>query len=115
MSDLVENPEDRFSHDEAQISSNTHLISSELEYYQGMQHRHNKTCLRVSDQVRHKPGCTAIKDGLRLTIFDPGRSYVPLFSHLPKAGFLMTRHIYIFAKLGWSVMMLHSVTQCTLW
>ena len=31
MSDLVGNPEDRFSHNKAQISSNTHLIySSEL-------------------------------------------------------------------------------------
>ena len=25
--------------------------------------RHEKTCLRVSDQVRHKPGCEITEDG----------------------------------------------------
>ena len=35
-----------------------------------------KTCLQVSDQVRHKPGCTVTEDGLRLEILDLGSIYV---------------------------------------
>ena len=33
---------------------------------------HKKTCLLGFDQVRHKPGCTAIEDRLRLEIKDLG-------------------------------------------
>ena len=29
-----------------------------------------KPVFRVSDQVQHKPGCTATKDGLKLEILD---------------------------------------------
>ena len=37
---------------------------------------HEKTNVLVSDLVRHKPGCTATEDGLRLEISDlEGRSY----------------------------------------
>ena len=32
--------------------------------------RHEKTNVLVSDLVRHKPGCTATEDGLRLEISD---------------------------------------------
>ena len=32
--------------------------------------RHEKTNILVSDLVRHKPGCTATEDGLRLEISD---------------------------------------------
>ena len=32
--------------------------------------RHEKTNVLVSDLVRHKPGCTATKDGQRLEISD---------------------------------------------
>ena len=32
--------------------------------------RHEKTNVLVSDMVRHKPGCTATEDGLRLEISD---------------------------------------------
>ena len=32
--------------------------------------RHEKTNILVSDQVRHKPGCTATEDGLGLEISD---------------------------------------------
>ena len=32
--------------------------------------RHEKTSILVSDRVRHKPGCTATEDGLRLEISD---------------------------------------------
>ena len=33
---------------------------------------HDKTCLPVSNQVQHKPGCTATKNGKRLEISDLG-------------------------------------------
>ena len=32
--------------------------------------RHEKTSIKVSDLVRHKPGCTAKEDGKRLEISD---------------------------------------------
>ena len=35
--------------------------------------RHEKTCLRVSDQVRHKPGCAITEDDKRFEISDSGR------------------------------------------
>ena len=38
-----------------------------------------KICLRVSDQVRHKPGCTTAKDGYRLEILDLGSRGIVLF------------------------------------
>ena len=37
-----------------------------------------KPVFGVSDQVRHKPGCTAIEDGLRLEISDLGRRGIVL-------------------------------------
>ena len=51
----------------------------------------------VSDQVRHKPGCTVKEDGWRLGISYLGSRGIvraSLFSHLQKAGFLMTRLIW---------------------
>ena len=74
MSDLVGNPEDRFSHNEAHFYSRKTC---------GMLHRyvhvmvkvviephHEKTNVLVSNLVRHKPGCTATEDGQRLEISD---------------------------------------------
>ena len=40
--------------------------------------RHEKTNILVSDQVRHKPGCTATEDGKRLEISDLGRRGIVL-------------------------------------
>ena len=40
--------------------------------------RHKKTNVLVSDLVRHKPGCTATADGLRLEISDLGSRGVVL-------------------------------------
>ena len=53
VSDLVGNPEDRFSHDADYMS----LVV-------------RKPVFGVSDLVRHKPGCAVIEDGLRLEISD---------------------------------------------
>ena len=33
-----------------------------------VERHHKKTCLRVSDQIRHKLCCAATEDGLRLEI-----------------------------------------------
>ena len=38
-----------------------------------------KSGFRVSNQVRHKPGCTATDDGLRLAILDLGSRGIVLF------------------------------------
>ena len=83
MSDLFGNPEDRFSHNEAQIitrhskvvlllwfsvllvidvSFTAVIIINEL--------RREKTNILVSDLCRHKLGCTTTKDGWRLEISD---------------------------------------------
>ena len=73
-----------------------------------------KPVFGVSNQVQHKPGCTATEDGKRLEISDLGRRgivlsvwpkqrrwsasrlprrwSVSLFSHMQKADFLTTRH-----------------------
>ena len=40
--------------------------------------RHEKTNVPVSDLVRHKPGCTATEDGLRLEISDLERRGIVL-------------------------------------
>ena len=37
-----------------------------------IEQRHEKTNILVSDVVRHKPDCTATKDGYRLEISDLG-------------------------------------------
>ena len=37
-----------------------------------------KPVFGVSDQVRHKPGCTATEDGYRLEISDLGRKGIVL-------------------------------------
>ena len=39
---------------------------------------HEKTCLRVSDQVLHKLGCTATEDGLMFDISDLGSGGIVL-------------------------------------
>ena len=79
--------------------------------------RCEKTGLGVSDQVRHKPGCTATEYGERLEILDlesrgialsmlrkqrrwsalrlPRSWSASLFSHMQKAGFLTMRLIYV--------------------
>ena len=49
-----------------QIESSLHANPKSFES------RCEKTGLRVSDQVRHKPGCTATEDGWRLEISDLG-------------------------------------------
>ena len=50
MSDLVDNPEDLFSQNEAHMSTEISLVARE-------------SVLRVLDHVRHKAGCTATEDG----------------------------------------------------
>ena len=40
--------------------------------------RHEKINVLVSDLVRHKPGCTATEDGLRLEISDLGSREIVL-------------------------------------
>ena len=77
-----------------------------------------KPVVGISDQVRHKPGCTTTEDGERLEISDlveglhyhcnennvadqlRGRSE-PLLAHMTKAGFLMTRLILAFRQVHW--------------
>ena len=62
--------------------------------------RHEKTNILVSDQVWHKPGCTATEDGQRLEIWDLGRRGIvlsmqrkqrrwsaSLLSHMQNIGF----------------------------
>ena len=53
---LVGNPEDRFSHYEAHLS----VI---IKYPPYMRRDARKSVLGVSDEVRHKPGCTVPEDG----------------------------------------------------
>ena len=70
-----------------------------------LSHVMRKPLLRASNQVQHKPGCTASGDGLRLNISNLGSTCIkvaktkalicwavtiPLFLHIQKAGFLMT-------------------------
>ena len=76
-----------------------------------------KPVFRVSDQVLHKLGCTTTEDAWRLEISTLGSreivisvekikvliscmvTAVPLFLHMQKACFLMTRLIYQFINL----------------
>ena len=77
MSDLVGNPEDRFSHNEAQIKPDSHLLEIDVRVASSRTNannkgevllfavslgtyepRHKKTNFLVSDLVRHNPGCT---------------------------------------------------------
>ena len=75
-----------------------------------------KLVFGVSNQIRHKPGCTATEDGLRLEISElesrgivlskwrkqrrwsasllPWSWSASLFSHMQKLGFLSSRLIY---------------------
>ena len=62
MSDLVGNPEDRFSHND--------LVCCETFYSIAIEPRHEKTNNLVSDQVRHKLSCTTTEDGKRPEISD---------------------------------------------
>ena len=55
MSDLVGNPEDQFSQNEAHFEQHCKI-----------------TCLPVLNQVQHKPGCTEKEDDKRLEILDFG-------------------------------------------
>ena len=43
-----------------------------VERQANMSHVVRKPVFGVSDQFRHKPGCTTIDDGLRLAILDLG-------------------------------------------
>ena len=80
------------------------MISSILKY----EPHHEKIWSRVSNQVRHKPGCTTTDDGLKLwikrdcTIYEvktkasctvAAQLICSLFSHMEKTGFLMKRII----------------------
>ena len=80
MLDLVGNPEDRFSHNEAQIilfiwkelddGCNKNLIKTFLLY---MSRVMKKPVFGVSDQVRHNPGCSRPqKMAERLEVSDVG-------------------------------------------
>ena len=58
------------------------------EAFQGyvqMRHVMRKSVFGVSDQVRHKPGCTATEDGLRLEISDLGKIGIVLSLQQKKA------------------------------
>ena len=72
MPDLVGNPKDRFSHNEAFIVFEylQHTFSWRTDINMSLVVR--KTVFRVSDQVRHTPGCSATEDGYRLEILDLG-------------------------------------------
>ena len=77
MLDLVGNPEDRCSHNEAHIikvktvpkltpiasSIENHNIIIALERPVIYEPRHEKTNILVSNLVLHIPGCTASEDG----------------------------------------------------
>ena len=62
MSYLVANPEDRFSHDKADVGSqfSLHWIAHEAGNVKPTcEPRHEKTCLRFFDQVRLEPAYSA--------------------------------------------------------
>ena len=91
VSDLVRNPKDRLYCDKAHIHSLNYIsvrknwvTESGKELEMSGMYKHTvftyhylslvvrKPVFRVSDQVRHKPGCTATEDGKRLEISDLG-------------------------------------------
>ena len=74
MSDLVGNPKDRFSHNDAGLASDQGCTVC----LNKMSLVVRKTVFGVSDQVRHKPGCTVTENGLRLEISDLGRRRIVL-------------------------------------
>ena len=47
--------------------------------HKNMSHDTRKSVYGVSDQVSHKPGCTATEDGKRLEISDLGSTGIVLF------------------------------------
>ena len=59
--------------EKSNIDTNTHLNWSTV-----FLPRYEKTVFGVSDQVRHKPGCTATEDGKRLESLDLGRREIVL-------------------------------------
>ena len=64
MSDQDGNPEDWFSHNEAQSVA----VLTANQVASGLTHGQDSLVVRkpvfgVSDQVQHKPGCTATEDG----------------------------------------------------
>ena len=63
MSNLIGNPEDRFSHDGANM---IHERSRDTR----------KLVFGVSDQVSHKPACADTEDGYKLEISDLRRRVV---------------------------------------
>ena len=66
MLDLIGNPEDEFSGDEAHISEliiATTLLPLLIFDHLCMSHVKSKPVFGVSDQVPHKSGCTGIEDG----------------------------------------------------
>ena len=67
MWDLVGNPEDRFSHDEAHMScimrNSVSGVGSILPAQIQMSLVVRKPVFGVSDQVPHKQGCAATEDG----------------------------------------------------
>ena len=70
----------RFSHDAAHI---IHVFKFEGADVDRVSKSYlscimRKTVLRISDQVRHKLGCTAIEDGQRLEISDSRRRGIVL-------------------------------------
>ena len=63
--------------------------------------RHEKTNMLVSDLVRHKPGCTATDDGLRLEISDLERRVTALFMWRKQTrliSFVVTVFVFACAK-----------------
>ena len=93
MSDLVGNPEDRFSHNEAQIilelSSNTQFICftgnpegwvSSEKFYLYLSIVVRKSVFAGFDQFQHNPGCTTVEDGENLQISDLGNRGIVLTS-----------------------------------
>ena len=81
MSDLVGNPEDRFS----RVAAHSSLTGAENKifkvYYFNHIYCNEKTNNLVSDQVRHIPANTVRKVGLRLEILDLRRKSLRKLAH----------------------------------
>ena len=71
-----------------------------------LQPRHEKTCLRGSDQARHKPACKTTESGLRHEISDLGNRGIVLSNvaktktliSLAVTGKLICAFVFAYAK-----------------
>ena len=65
-----------FKYNTIQMQQKREIFSKRSEKI--IESRQEKTNVLVSDQVRHKPGCTATEDGQRLEILDLGSRVIAL-------------------------------------